>query len=182
MVRPTPRQWPSLQLYTPDITTSLGLTSTICSMEETLGRFCAAVLRNCVISRFLLLYAFMYSYVSMTKILNFNLSNPSVINILSKCCVCSGCWGTEAANTINGTEGSMFEPLLIYNKSKSVTIYNEQLFRFSFIILLQLEIVKWTENTDDWYCYLFNVMLIAVMLLGEGNPLFNYQKVFGAIQ
>ncbi|KAL5269419.1 hypothetical protein ACHWQZ_G003035 [Mnemiopsis leidyi] len=41
----------------------------------------------------------------------------------------SGCWGTNEANTINGTEGSMFEPLLVYNKSKTVTIYNEQLFR-----------------------------------------------------
>lgn len=41
----------------------------------------------------------------------------------------SDCWGSNAANTINGTEGSMFEPLLIYNKTKSLTIYNEQLFR-----------------------------------------------------
>ena len=41
----------------------------------------------------------------------------------------SGCWGSEAANRINGTEGSVFEPLLVYNKSRSVSIYNEQLYR-----------------------------------------------------
>ena len=55
----------------------------------------------------------------------------------------SGCWGSNAANTINGTEGSMFEPLLIYNKTKKLTIYNEQLFRYGLSFEISLNGTKW---------------------------------------
>lgn len=107
----------------------------------------------------------------------------------------SGCWGSEAANRINGTEGSMFEPLVMYNKSRPVSIYNEQLYRsvdlnyvneskYGGIPCYDYKIPGWAlENKENnpineaYYAYIYSGMLNVTKCLSN-VPLFVTKAMF----